>query len=224
MRTLVRINRATRTAPRQASAALVCDIVFAHGDRARGPEDLVGGQHPSDHIRDRPVLTYRTFPLSNASYILISLWLTLHTVAVHYTYPKVPLGFWLDQWFHFQRNHFDRIVHFLFGFFFTLPLEEVFRRAGKVKGWLLPYLVVMTILGFSAFWKLPKLGSARLLILTSKRRWSATRATSGTAAGHGGRTVRFAALRGLLGAPPQSESRPKNPCRRTPCRSWMPRR
>ena len=100
------------------------------------------------------VLTYRRFPLSNASYVLISLWLTLHTVAVHYTYPKVPLGFWLDQWFHFQRNHFDRIVHFAFGFFLTLPLEEVFRRAGKVKGWLLPYLVVITILGFSAFWEI----------------------------------------------------------------------
>ena len=43
------------------------------------------------------LLTYRTFPLSNASYILITAWLTLHTVAVHYTYPKVPIGFWLDD-------------------------------------------------------------------------------------------------------------------------------
>jgi putative membrane protein len=100
------------------------------------------------------VATYRRFPLSNASYVLITLWLTLHTVAVHYTYPKVPLGFWLDQLFHFQRNHFDRIVHFGFGFLFTLPLEEIFRRAGKAKGWLLHYLVVMTILGFSAFWEI----------------------------------------------------------------------
>ncbi len=100
------------------------------------------------------VLTYRRFPLSNASYVLISLWLTLHTIAVHYTYPQVPVGFWLDEWFHFQRNHFDRIVHFGFGFLFTLPLEEIFRRGGKVKGWLLPYLVIMTILGFSALWEI----------------------------------------------------------------------
>ena len=98
--------------------------------------------------------TYRRFPLSTASYVLISIWLTLHTVAVHYTYPKVPLGFWLDQLFHFQRNHFDRIVHFSFGLLFTLPLEEIFRRAGKVKGWLLHYLVVITVLGFSAFWEI----------------------------------------------------------------------
>ena len=100
------------------------------------------------------VLTHRAFPLSNTSYLLITAWLTLHTVAVHYTYPKVPLSFWLDGWFDFHRNHFDRIVHFSFGFFMTLPLVEVFRRRCNVKGWLLPYLVVMTVLGFSAFWEI----------------------------------------------------------------------
>ena len=100
------------------------------------------------------LLTYRTFALSNSSYILITAWLTLHTVAVHYTYPKVPIGFWLDAWFDFHRNHFDRIVHFCFGFFMTLPLVEIFRRRCNVKGWLLPYLVVMTVLGFSAFWEI----------------------------------------------------------------------
>jgi putative membrane protein len=99
--------------------------------------------------------TYKAFPLSNASYLLISVWLTLHTIAVHYTYPQVPVGFWLDHWFAFGRNHFDRIVHFSFGFFFTLPLEEVFRKRAKVAaGWLLHYLVIITILGFSAFWEI----------------------------------------------------------------------
>ena len=100
------------------------------------------------------VLTHRRFPLSNTSYVLITAWLTSHTVAVHYTYPKVPLGFWLDAWFDLHRNHFDRIVHFSFGFFMTFPLIEVFRRRCQVRGWLLPYLVVMTELGFSAFWEI----------------------------------------------------------------------
>jgi putative membrane protein len=85
---------------------------------------------------------------------LISVWLTLHTIAVHYTYPQVPLGFWLDRWFDFHRNHFDRIVHFAFGFVFTLPLAEIFRRSGNIRGWMLPYLVIVTILGFSALWEI----------------------------------------------------------------------
>jgi putative membrane protein len=99
-------------------------------------------------------LSHRTFPLSNTSYVLITLWLTLHTIAVHYTYPNVPLGFWLDRWFDFHRNHFDRIVHFSFGFLMTLPLVEVFRRRCNTTGWLLPYVVVITVLGFSAFWEI----------------------------------------------------------------------
>ena len=98
--------------------------------------------------------TRRLMPLSNASYVLITVWLTLHTVAAYYTYPKVPVGLWLDHWFHFHRNHFDRIVHFSFGFFLTLPLAEVFRRRCGVKGWMLPYMVVITVLGFSAFWEM----------------------------------------------------------------------
>ena len=97
--------------------------------------------------------SHKTFPLSNQSYLLITIWLTLHTLAVHYTYPKVPFGFWLEYWFHFHRNHFDRVVHFSFGFLLAYPLEEIFRRVGKLTGWLLPYVVVMTILGFSAVWE-----------------------------------------------------------------------
>jgi putative membrane protein len=100
------------------------------------------------------VLTHRSFPLSTPCYLLITIWLTMHTVAVHYTYPKVPLGFWLDQMFHFQRNHFDRIVHFSFGLLWTYPLIEIFRRSQNLKGWLLPYVAVMTILGFSACWEI----------------------------------------------------------------------
>jgi putative membrane protein len=100
------------------------------------------------------VLTHRAFPLSNLAYLLVTIWLTLHTVAVHYTYPKVPLGFWLERWFDLHRNHFDRIVHFSFGFLLAYPLEDVFRRVQKLKGWMLSYVVVMTILGFSACWEI----------------------------------------------------------------------
>ena len=146
------------------------------------------------------VLTYRAFPLSNTSYILITAWLTLHTVAVHYTYPKVPLGFWLDAWFDFHRNHFDRIVHFSFGFFMTLPLVEVFRRRCNVKGWLLPYLVVMTVLGFSAFWEIVEAWIGQMA--TSGYREGDGRASGrrlGPPTRHGIGSLRLASVRGVSG-------------------------
>jgi putative membrane protein len=100
------------------------------------------------------VATHRTFPLSQASYALITVFLTLHTIGVHYTYADVPVGTWLQQALHLNRNHFDRIVHFSFGFLLAYPLEEWFRLTGGVRGWLTYYLPVMTVLGLSGLWEI----------------------------------------------------------------------
>ncbi len=98
--------------------------------------------------------TYRYLPLSSASYALISLFLTLHMIGVHYTYAQTPMGAWLDHTLHMGRNHYDRVVHFSFGLFLTYPMEELFRLTGVLRGWLLYYLPVMTILGLSGLWEI----------------------------------------------------------------------
>ncbi|TNF91075.1 MAG: DUF2238 domain-containing protein, partial [Gammaproteobacteria bacterium] len=54
--------------------------------------------------------TYRRFQFSNLSYGLLILFLSLHLVGAHYTYSETPFGFWLQDWFGFERNHYDRIV------------------------------------------------------------------------------------------------------------------
>jgi len=100
------------------------------------------------------IVSHRAFPLSNTSYLLITLYLTLHTIGVHYTYSKVPAGMWLGQLLELNRNHFDRIVHFSFGFLLTYPLEELFRLLTRVKGWVAYYLPVITILGLSGLWEI----------------------------------------------------------------------
>ncbi|MER3424195.1 MAG: DUF2238 domain-containing protein [Nitrospiraceae bacterium] len=108
------------------------------------------------------VLTHRYVPLSHGSYLLITLYLTLHTIGVHYTYSQVPFGFWLDQALHLNRNHFDRIIHFSFGFLLTYPVEELFRLLAGVRGWLLYYLPVITILGISGLWEIIESWVARI--------------------------------------------------------------
>jgi len=104
----------------------------------------------------------RRFPLSNVSYLLIMVWLTLHTVAAHYTYANVPAGLWLDQWFGFERNHFDRIVHFSFGLLLTWPLAEVFHRRCGIGRRLLPFMAIITVLGLSAFWEMIEAWASQL--------------------------------------------------------------
>lgn len=100
------------------------------------------------------IATHRLRPLSVASYVLIALFLTLHSIGAHYTYAQVPLGSWLDQGLHLGRNHFDRIVHFSFGFLLAYPIEEAFRFVAHVRGWVVYYLPVITVLGLSALWEI----------------------------------------------------------------------
>jgi putative membrane protein len=100
------------------------------------------------------VATYRHLPLSPVSYVLITGFLTLHTVGVHYTYAQVPAGAWFEQAVPLGRNQYDRVVHFCFGFLLTYPIEELFRLTIPLRGWLLYYLPVMTVLGLSGLWEI----------------------------------------------------------------------
>jgi putative membrane protein len=105
--------------------------------------------------------THRFVPLSPASYVLITLFLTLHMIGVRYTYAEVPAGAWLELALPLGRNQYDRIVHFCFGFLLTYPIEELFRLTVSLRGWLLYYLPVMTVLGLSGLWEIVESWVAR---------------------------------------------------------------
>jgi putative membrane protein len=82
------------------------------------------------------LFTRRRFTFSNASYSLITVFLALHAVGAHYTYSEVPFFNWVRDGFSLDRNHYDRIVHFLFGFLLSLPLWEVLTGViGLRPGW-----------------------------------------------------------------------------------------
>ncbi len=88
------------------------------------------------------VFTFKRFPLSKLSYSLIFVFLCLHEVGAHYTYSEVPY----DQWFEgltgrtfnsllgWQRNNFDRVIHFSYGFLLAYPIREVFLRIADARG------------------------------------------------------------------------------------------
>lgn len=75
---------------------------------------------------------HRKWPLSNLSYTLIFLFLTLHSIGAHYTYSEVPFGRWVSDIVGWERNHFDRMVHFLWGFLIGMPIFEILNR--RVRG------------------------------------------------------------------------------------------
>ncbi|MGZ8384529.1 MAG: DUF2238 domain-containing protein [Nitrospira sp.] len=88
------------------------------------------------------VLTFRWFQFSTTSYVLITVFLTLHAIGAHYTYAEVPFGFWLQRTFDLARNPFDRIVHFSYGWLLVFPLRELLMRLAGVTGFWSYYLPI----------------------------------------------------------------------------------
>jgi len=114
--------------------------------------------------------TYNKFPLSRISYTLIFLFLLLHAVGAHYTYAEVPydewinnlLGYSLDQNMGFERNHFDRFVHFSYGLLFAYPIREVFIRIADVRGFWGYFLPLDLTMSTSMMYELLEWGAAKV--------------------------------------------------------------
>ncbi len=87
-------------------------------------------------------LTYRRLPFSKVSYTLLFIFGCLHVVGSHYTYANVPYDSWwaditghsLNEVLGWQRNNFDRLVHFSYGLFLAYPIREVYLRIAGVWG------------------------------------------------------------------------------------------
>ena len=120
------------------------------------------------------VATYRVFPLSDLSYLLITLFMTLHAVGAHYTYSEVPLGFWLRDTFGFARNPFDRVVHFSFGLLMAYPIREVFLRVANARGFWAYYLPLDVTLAFSALYEIMEMVIATLVAPGTGDAWLGT--------------------------------------------------
>jgi putative membrane protein len=107
--------------------------------------------------------TYRRFQFTTLCYSLIALHICILCVGGHYTYARVPAFDWLRPIFGWQRNHFDRLGHFLQGFVPAVIAREMFIRLNIVdrKKWI-PFLVVSVCLAISAFYELVEWWTALL--------------------------------------------------------------
>lgn len=114
--------------------------------------------------------TWRHFPFSRVSYTLIFLFLCLHEVGAHYTYSRVPYDEWTEALFGvslnealgWQRNHYDRLVHFLYGLLLAYPVREIFLRIANAKGFWGYFLPLDFTMSTSMIFELFEWGAAEL--------------------------------------------------------------
>jgi putative membrane protein len=107
--------------------------------------------------------TARTARLSPLLYRLIFLHALILMVGGHYTYARVPAGFWLQDWLDLSRNHYDRLGHLAQGFVPAILAREILLRGSPLDGsrWL-PWVVVSMCLAFSALYELVEWWAALL--------------------------------------------------------------
>jgi putative membrane protein len=109
------------------------------------------------------VATRRRFPLTPLLYRLLFLHALILIVGGHYTYARVPVGFWVQELLDLSRNHYDRLGHLAQGFVPAILAREIMRRKlPAVTGAWLFGLVVAVCLAFSAFYELIEWWSALL--------------------------------------------------------------
>jgi putative membrane protein len=114
----------------------------------------IGAHYPQDWLLENsitlallaPVFIWRKklLPiLSLTSWTFLFVYLCIHELGAHWTYSEVPYREW---WAAFTggalppdgaawagRNHFDRLVHFLYGLLLTLPLRECITATSPLK-------------------------------------------------------------------------------------------
>jgi putative membrane protein len=95
--------------------------------------------------------TYRRFPLTPLAYTLIFVHACILMLGGHYTYARVPLGYWIQHALNFSRNPYDRIGHLAQGFVPAIIAREILLRRTPLRpgGWLF-FIVCSICLAISA--------------------------------------------------------------------------
>lgn len=114
--------------------------------------------------------TCRKIPLSRISYTLVFIFLCLHVLGSHYTYSLTPydewfqtiFGFSLDESIGFERNHYDRVIHLVYGLLLAYPMRELFIRIADVKGFWGYFLPLVITISSSAIYELVEWGAAEV--------------------------------------------------------------
>ena len=138
--------------------SLILVVLFASALSAIGPADRITWV-----LEIAPVFiglplvlaTRRNFPLTPLLCRLLAIHALILILGAHYTYAKSPPGFWAQDFFVFERNHYDRLGHFAQGFIPAVLAREILVRCSPLKSgaWLF-FVVVCICLAFSALYEL----------------------------------------------------------------------
>lgn len=102
------------------------------------------------------------WPLSTAALTCIVAFLALHTLGGRYTYTMVPYDAWseavfgtaINDLFGWERNHYDRLVHLLYGALAVAPVAEFYRRHRGIAPGTAGIIAILFVLATGALYEM----------------------------------------------------------------------
>lgn len=122
----------------------------------------INPKYPADWLIEN-VLVFIFFPFiiwmdkkhqfTLLSMIFLLVFASLHSLGSHYTYAQMEHFNTITQFFGFERNHYDRLVHFLFGLLmFRVLFEMIIMTFNTAKAAL--FFTVTLVLSISSLYEL----------------------------------------------------------------------
>jgi putative membrane protein len=133
------------------------------------PKEFFAMQHVPTVVAVAALILAETrLRIGRLSFALIIAFRLLHLIGARYLYSNVPyddwsqkfLGFRIGERMGFERNHFDRLVHFSFGLLFICPLWDLFTRYARLGGWWPGVLAICVVLAASAVYEIGEWATA----------------------------------------------------------------
>ena len=99
------------------------------------------------------LVTFRKFRFSGVAYACFFVWCILQIIGAHWTFEHVPMQ-WLTELLGLARNPYDRIAHFMVGWF-AFPLAELYWRKGWARSVAASaFFAVMTTVAMAGVWEI----------------------------------------------------------------------
>lgn len=97
---------------------------------------------------------YKKFQFTSFTYFFIWLQANILSIGGHYTYALNPAGEWVKNIFNLERNHYDRLGHFMQGLVPALIIREIIIRKNIIpnRGWA-NFFTIAVCLAISAFYE-----------------------------------------------------------------------
>ena len=92
----------------------------------------------------------RRYNFNNLTFLSMTIFVILHLFGANMTYNAMPYFNWISEFFGWQRNNYDQLVHFLFGLMLFVPFFEIFYHQGisRKLSYLIAFLFISSVGGW----------------------------------------------------------------------------